>query len=154
VLEKGEDACFITLGDALLYSTYIYMLRAIRETLPNVKVVTVPGISAFSAAAALTEFPLGKAKEPITIVPVSDDLEVVRSAVSKPGSVVLMKVGKRLQRVIDLLEEEGRLNDAVFVSRAGMASQRIETDLRRLRGTEVETGHLSIILVQTSPEAV
>jgi len=154
VLETGEDACFLTLGDALLYSTYIYMLRALRERLPQVNVVTVPGISAFSAAAALTEFPLGQAKEPVSIVPTSDDLDAVRRAVSTRGAVVLMKVGKRLQKVLDLLEEEGRLSDAVFVSRAGMAAQRIETDLRKLRGTDMETGYLSIILVHASPETV
>ncbi len=62
VLEKGADACFLTLGDALLYSTYIYMLRALRRKIPDVRVVTVPGITAFSAAASLAEFRLVKPK--------------------------------------------------------------------------------------------
>ena len=31
VLERGDDACFLTLGDPLLYSTYIYLLRALRR---------------------------------------------------------------------------------------------------------------------------
>ena len=31
VLQAGEDACFLTLGDPLLYSTYIYLLRALPE---------------------------------------------------------------------------------------------------------------------------
>ncbi len=75
VLETGEDACFLTLGDPLLYSTYIYLLRALRARLPGVEVVTVPGVPAFAAAAALTDFPIGEAKQPVTIVPVADDLE-------------------------------------------------------------------------------
>ena len=52
-LRQGEDAAFLTLGDPLLYSTYIYLLRAVRELQPEINVVTVPGITAISAAAAL-----------------------------------------------------------------------------------------------------
>jgi precorrin-2/cobalt-factor-2 C20-methyltransferase len=53
VLDSGSDACFLTLGDAFLYSTYIYLLRALRRHIPELEVVTVPGITAFSAAADL-----------------------------------------------------------------------------------------------------
>jgi len=54
VLENGVDACFLTLGDPLLYSTYIYLLREVRDRVPDIDVVTVPGVTAFSAAAALS----------------------------------------------------------------------------------------------------
>ena len=82
VLTAGEDACFLTLGDPLLYSTYIYLLRALRKRLPDLKAVTVPGITAFGAAAALAEFPVGEGREPVTIVPAADDLTAVRRALA------------------------------------------------------------------------
>jgi precorrin-2/cobalt-factor-2 C20-methyltransferase len=147
ILRMGEDAAFLTLGDVFLYSTYTYLLRALRRVLPNVNVVTVPGITAFSAAAALAEFPVGEGKEVVTIVPTADDLEDVRAALSTGGTVVLMKIGKRLQAVLDLLEQAGTLNQSILVSHAGMESQRIETDLNNLRGADSEAGYLSIILV-------
>lgn len=146
-LSTGEDACFVTLGDPLLYSTYIYLLRALEKALPGAKVVTIPGVTAFSAVAALTSFPVGEAKEPVTIIPAADDLGAAREAMERGGTVVLMKVGKRLQRIMDLLEEQGVLENAVFVSNAGMENQRVETDLSRLRGESVETGYMSTILV-------
>ncbi len=148
VLETGADACFLTLGDTLLYSTYIYMLQALRDRIPELNVVTIPGITAFSAAAALAEFPIGKAKEPVTIVPTADDLDAVRSALSVGGTVILMKIGKRLDRILDILEETGMIEDGVFVSHAGMQNQRVETNLRNLRGEQPEKGYLSIILVR------
>jgi precorrin-2/cobalt-factor-2 C20-methyltransferase len=148
VLETGADACFLTLGDALLYSTYIYMLRALRRKIPDVRVVTVPGITAFSAAASLADFPVGEAKEPVTIVPTADDLEDVRRAISVGGTVVLMKIGKRLNQILDLLEEVGAIENGVFVSHAGMDAQRVETDLRSLRGQNAEAGYLSVILIR------
>ncbi|MGB6066108.1 MAG: precorrin-2 C(20)-methyltransferase [Desulfomonilaceae bacterium] len=152
VLETGADACFLTLGDTLLYSTYIYMLRALRRRIPSVEVVTVPGITAFSAAASLAEFPVGEAKEPVTIIPTADDLKDVRRALSLGGTVVLMKIGKRLNQILDLLEDAGVIEHSVFISHAGMASQRIEADLRNLRGENSETGYLSIILVRGKGE--
>ncbi|MDQ1277356.1 MAG: Precorrin-2 C(20)-methyltransferase, partial [Thermodesulfobacteriota bacterium] len=52
-----------------------------------------------------------------------------------------------LRDVIDLHDEEGVIDGSVFVSRVGMADQRLETDLRTLRDAAPETGYLSIILV-------
>lgn len=147
VLKTGSDACFLTLGDPMLYSTWIYLAREVRPLLPEVEIVTVPGVPALCAVAALTGFELGTGNAPVTIVPASDDLDAVEGALGRGGTVVLMKVGRRLEAVIDLLERSGLLDDAVFVSRAGLPEQRVETDLRRLRGMGEETGYLSIVLV-------
>ena len=130
LLKTGADVCFLTLGDALVYSTYIYLLRELKAILPDMEVVTVPGITSFSAVAALTSFPLGEGKEPITVVPTADDLSAVRRGIESGGTVVLMKIGKRLGDILDILEETGVIGDAVFVQRAGQPTQRIELDLR------------------------
>jgi precorrin-2/cobalt-factor-2 C20-methyltransferase len=147
VLEAGDDACFLTLGDTFLYSTYIYLLRALRERIPDLDAKTVPGVTAFSAAAALAEFPVGEAKEPVTIVPTADDLESVKRALAAGGTVVLMKIGKRLGQILELLEASSALDRGVFVSHVGMENERVETDLRNLKGEEAEAGYLSIILI-------
>lgn len=147
VLETGEDACFLTLGDPLLYSTYIYLLRELRAKRADAPVVTVPGVTAFSAAASLSAFAVGEGKSPVTIVPASDDLGDVRRAIAGGGTVVLMKIGKRLSDILDILETSGLIGDAVFVSHAGMEGQRVEMNLSRLKGEREEAGYLSIILV-------
>lgn len=152
VLESGSDACFLTLGDAFLYSTYIYMLRSLRRILPEVDVVTVPGVTVFSAAAALAEFPVGEGKDSVTIIPTADDLDAVRKALSAGGTLILMKIGKRLGRIIDILERAGAIGRSVFISHAGMQDERVVTDLETMRGEAVETGYLSIILVRGKGE--
>ena len=154
VLMAGEDACFLSLGDPLLYSTYIYLLRALRKQIPDLHAVTVPGITAFGAAAALTDFPVGEGRETVTIVPAADDLAAVRRAIATGGTVVLMKIGKRLSEVIALLDREGLLQESIFVSHATMAEQRIETDLGRLLLEGPEAGYLSIILVHAKGKKV
>ena len=147
VLRGGSDACFVTLGDSLLYSTYIYLLRALKDVLPEAEVFTVPGVTAFSNVAALTNFPVGEAKEPVTIIPSADDFTPLKEALKRGGTVVLMKVGKRLQAILEILEEANVMDDAVFVAYAGMEGQRIETDLRKLKNESPETGYLSTILI-------
>ena len=42
------------------------------------------------------------------------------------------------------------IGDAVFVQRAGQPTQRIELDLRKLRGEDTEAGYLSVILVHAN----
>ncbi len=152
VLRKGGDACFITIGDPLLYSTYIYLVRALLEVEPSAEVETIPGINAFSAVAALTSFPVGEGKELITIVPTADDFGAVGDALKKSGTVVLMKVGKRLGSLLGILEKEKLIDDAVFVAYAGQEKEYIETDLRKLKNEKPETGYLSTILVRVKRE--
>jgi precorrin-2/cobalt-factor-2 C20-methyltransferase len=147
ILSRGEDACFLTLGDTLLYSTYIYLVRALREILPDARIVTIPGINSFSAAAALTGFPLGESRKPLIVIPAADDLESVRAALDQDGTVVLMKVGKRLREIIALLEEKGLIGESVFAARVGMEGERIETDMTKLKEADEKTGYLSVILV-------
>lgn len=145
------DTCFLTLGDALLYSTYIYLLRALEKILPSAPVVTVPGITSFSASAALTRFHLGEGKEPITIIPTDDDLSPARDAILRGGTVVLMKIGHRLPAILALLEETGTIATSVLVQKAGQPEQRIETDLRQLHqnAPDDEAGYLSVLLVHS-----
>ncbi|MGA2617073.1 MAG: precorrin-2 C(20)-methyltransferase [Thermoguttaceae bacterium] len=148
ILSGGEDCCFLTLGDPLLYSTYIYLLRALRGLCPEAEIVTVPGITAWSAAAAVARFPVGQAKQTVTIVPAADDLGPLSAALDRGGTVVLMKIGTRLAAVLDLLEAKGLLDRGVFVSHAGLPQQYVQSDLRRLRGLPQEAGYLSLLLVQ------
>lgn len=152
LLSSGEDVCFPTLGDALLYSTYIYLIRALRAILPQVRIVTVPGVTAFSAAAAATGFPVGEGKQPVNIIPSADDLSDLRAALKRKGTVVIMKIGKRLEGVLDLLEEHDAVETGVFVSHVGMHDEHVETDLRKLRGREDQAGYLSIILTRLESE--
>ncbi len=63
VLDTGSDAAFVTLGDPLTYSTFGYLLKTLKRLRPSVRVVTIPGITSYSAAAALTHIPLAEGEE-------------------------------------------------------------------------------------------
>ncbi len=149
LLRGGHDVAFVTLGDPQLYSTSLYLIRALRKQFPGVLLEIVPGVSSVSHAAALTRFALGEGHLPVTILPSVTALDNVRSALKAGGTLVLMKIGKHLQAIIDLLDDYKLLDDAVFIARAGLPGQHVETDLRQLRGAAAETGNLAVILIHT-----
>ena len=149
-LRSGRDVAFVSLGDPLLYSTCVYLLRALQEQWPQIPAEIVPGISAYAHCAALTGFAVGEGDQPVAILPTVTAMQDIRSALQRGGTLVLMKIGRHLADIIDLLEENGLLEQAVFVARAGLSDQRIETDLNNLRGAEATAGNLAVILVDAT----
>ena len=51
-LQDGKKVAFITIGDAMLFSTYTYLLKRVQALAPEAAVESIPGITSFAAAAA------------------------------------------------------------------------------------------------------
>ena len=58
-IEQGNQVGYLTLGDAMTYSTYIYTLDAVLARCPEINTLTIPGVTSFCAVAAATNWPLG-----------------------------------------------------------------------------------------------
>lgn len=153
LLGDDGEAAFLTLGDPLLYSTAIHLARALRRHHPRIRVAFVPGVMALGAAAALAGVPLGCGRRPVTIVPAAgDDPEAVRRALRGGGTVVLMKIGRRLPELRALLAAEGALARAVLVARAGLPGERVVHDLAALGDGDMAAGYLAVIIVPAAEE--
>jgi len=149
---KGKQAAFITLGDPFIYSTYIYLLRTLLQDFPDIEVETIPGISAFNAAAARAQVPLVQADETMAILPVRKDLRGLREALEAFDTVVLMKVGSKLDKVMALLGKLDLLKHSVLVSHLGQPGEKMIHDLSSLNKVQRE-GYLSVIIVKIPKEA-
>jgi precorrin-2/cobalt-factor-2 C20-methyltransferase len=97
-----------------------------------VRVEIVPGVSSLAAVPAATGIPLADGQERIAIVPGTYGLGDLEQLLRAFDTVVLMKIGPELPRVLEALERTGLSERAVYVSKASMAEQRIERDLRRV----------------------
>ncbi len=73
-VKDGKNVGFVTLGDPMIYSTYVYIMERLID---KIDVETIPGISSFSNIASNQNFPLVMDKEPLIIVPCTIDDEVV-----------------------------------------------------------------------------
>ncbi len=129
-LVSGRDVAFITEGDPSLYSTFIYLQEEARSRWPEVRIEVIPGVSSITAVPAVTGIPLADGQERIAILPGTYGLQDLVEVLRQFDTVVLMKIGPELPRIIEVLETEGLLDRAVYVSRATMREQRIVRDLR------------------------
>ena len=146
-LKKGKQSAFVTLGDPFNYSTYIYLLRIIKQDYPKIEVETIPGISAFNAAASRAGFSLLEGKEKMAVLPVNETMDGIEDALKDFDTVVLMKVGAKLQKVIRLLKQKGLAKNAVLISRVGHPNEKIIRNIANIKDKEL--GYLSVILVKT-----
>jgi precorrin-2/cobalt-factor-2 C20-methyltransferase len=127
-VEAGKDVAFITIGDPLLYSTFIYLLRIFRETYPHIDIEIVPGISSINTSAAVACFPLAEADERIAIIPATAGMEKVIEAMATYDTVVLLKVKPFFADILEVVRQMGRERFTVFVERVGGARQKVLTD--------------------------
>jgi len=146
VLQSGQDAAFITEGDPLLYSTFMHLREALAERFPEAPVEVIPGVSSVTAAAARSLFPLAGMDERVGVIPATYDPDVLIRMLDTCDTVVLLKVSRVLDRVLDILEARGLLPHAVFVERCGTPDERIVRDLASLRGQRVS--YFSLLLVR------
>ena len=133
-LDQGENVAFPTLGDATLYSTAFYLLAMIQEERPGTPVTVVPGITAMAACAASQTSPLALGDDVLAVVPAAFTDERLRDLLTTLDAVVLMKVHKRIDHLVDLIEELGLTESAVLIERSGMPEERVFTDIRQARG--------------------
>jgi len=132
-LERGLDVAFATEGDPSLYSTFIYLREAAPRRWPGIQIEVVPGISSVMAVPAVTGVPLADGQERIAIVPGTYGLGDLDELLRKFDTVVLMKIGPEMPRIVQTLERAGLLERAVYVSKATMSEQRIVRDLRSVQ---------------------
>lgn len=146
-LMAGRNVAYLTIGDSLTYSTYGYVLAALREQLPDLAHRTFPGITSYAAAAAALGWPLGEGKERTLILPCPDEMEALRTDIETHDIVVLMKIGKRLPAVLSLLRGMGILEHCAFAHRIGLPGELLCAALREL-DAERASGYLSTMLIR------
>ena len=140
---NGKDVGFVTLGDPMIYSTYVYIMERLSE---DVEVVTIPGISSFSNIASNQNFPLVMDREPLIIIPCTIEEEKIDYALENYSSIVLMKVYKNFKEIIGKLEKNGLIEHSILVSNSSQEREEVYTNLRDLN-LEEKISYFSTILV-------
>ncbi len=146
-LRNGKRVAYLTLGDPLSYSTYNYLLSAVRRELPDLRYRTFPGIPSYCAVAAATDRSLGEGKESVLILPCPDQPDAVRAAIEQHDVVILMKIGNRLPQILGLVKELGIESNCVLGSRVGMPEEVIFNGLEGERPPD-SMGYLATMLIR------
>lgn len=144
LLDAGKNVAFLTLGDPMFYSTYIYVFRLMEQE--NVEIVTIPGVPAFAAIGSRLNRPIVEGDDILAIIPSTADRADIEKILSAVQSAVVMKVYRNAPEIIDLLAENHMAEDAVLVSRAGLDDEKIIRDIGAQCGEPLN--YLSTILAR------
>ena len=144
-LDEGKNLVFLTLGDPMLYSTYMYIFRALKRT--EYTVETIPGIPAFLGIASYIGMPVTEWEENVLIIPATADPEKIDRALSAADNAVIMKVYKKFAFIQEELRKHHMIKNAVMVSRAGLPDEIIERDLDSLP-SDYRPNYLSTIIAK------
>ena len=145
---SGKDVAFITIGDPLLYSTFIYLLRIFRDVYPQIAIEIVPGISSINTSAAVAGVPLAEADERIAIIPATVGMEKVLEALATYDTVVLLKVKPLFGEILQALGQMADARSVLFVERVGGARQKVLTDLAEMAAHAPD--YLSLMIIRKS----
>lgn len=146
VLEAERDAAFVTLGDPLTYSTFGYLLKTLQQLNPDLKVVTVPGVTSYCAAAAVSQTPLSEGEESFYVVSGALGAARLREALACTDTVVILKTYRHFPEIYQALAELNLLDCATFISRVGLEGETVVRNLRELEGRPLP--YLSMIIVK------
>lgn len=138
ILEKGKNVAFLTLGDPTVYSTYLYLHERVLEKGYSAEIIN--GIPSFCAAAARLNTGLVEKAEPLHVIPASYPVE---DALKLAGTKVLMKAGKNMAAVKQLLKENGC--EAMMVENCGMPG---ETICRGVDEIKEDAGYYSLVMIK------
>ena len=142
----GRKVAFVTIGDPMFYSTYAYVLGYLRRNHPAMECETVPGVMAMAACASLAGIPLAEADESLVIIPAAYGLDDLEDVLKRFDNVVLMKVNRKVDEVLGLLEKTGMGGRAVYFSRCGYHDQFFTDDIESLAGQKMD--YMSLMLVK------
>jgi precorrin-2/cobalt-factor-2 C20-methyltransferase len=142
-VKNGKNVGFITLGDAGVYSTYGYIVKALGD---KVEIETIPGITSFSMAAAMANKPLVEKDEILSIIPMNADDEKIEKILNTTDAAVFMKVYKREERVIDLLENQKNIKDSYMALKCGFEDGEIKKNT--LEALKENKDYLSVVHIR------
>ena len=142
-VKSGKNVGFVTLGDPMIYSTYVYVMERL---LDKIEVETIPGISSFSNIASNQNFPLVMDTDPLIVIPCTMDEEKIDVALQTYDCMVLMKVYKNFRQIIEKLEKYDLIDSAILVSNSSQDREVVYKDLRDVHLQE-KISYFSTILV-------
>jgi precorrin-2/cobalt-factor-2 C20-methyltransferase len=149
-VQAGKKVAYLTIGDPLTYSTYIYILRALQEKFPEIPCRTYPGVTSYSALAAASGFALGEGKERVLISPCPDTKLEIRRLIEAHDIVVLLKIGERLPMVLRLLSEMEIGDHCIFGAHVGTDNEMVAIGTSDINPVEA-SGYLSTMLIRRKP---
>ncbi|NOU96487.1 precorrin-2 C(20)-methyltransferase [Paenibacillus sp. LMG 31456] len=145
-IQQGKNVAFVTEGDPMIYSTFIHLMRLMKERHPEVGIISIPGISSINASASRLGIPMADGDEQIAIVPATEDYDTMRHAIESHDCIVFIKVAKVIDLMIRVLSDLGLVDKAAVLTKVTSSEEEIWRNILELKGRELE--YLTLMVVR------
>lgn len=147
-LKEGNRCVFVTIGDSLLYSTWVYLQSALRHLLPELQTEAIPGITSYQAVAAHADIPLAFDNQPLSVIP---DGRFPEYAPNGPHTLIFLKAYRKRNELMQVLQSKGY--KIIYGSRIGTAESFLSSDITEISTHPLE--YLSLIIASyPNPEEI
>ncbi|MDZ5604477.1 precorrin-2 C(20)-methyltransferase [Pseudomonas sp. RP23018S] len=121
-LDAGRDVAVICEGDPFFYGSYMYLHDRLAERYPA---EVIPGVCSMLGGASVLGAPLVYRNQSLSVLSGVLPAEALKRRLADADAAVIMKLGRNLPKVREVLVELGLDGRALYVERATMANQRI-----------------------------
>lgn len=133
-ISQNGNGAFLTIGDSMIYSTFIYIMDELEEK--DIQIEIVPGIPSFVAAAAASKLPLTVKGDTFLLIDEFDS-----SLLQKANLFALLKTFKGKENILDELEENNF--NYKYVKRVSLDNEEILEDKEEIKK---DRDYISLIL--------
>ncbi|SMC99265.1 precorrin-2 C(20)-methyltransferase [Primorskyibacter flagellatus] len=138
---RGEDVIVLSEGDPFFYGSFMHLYTRLKDDVP---VQVVPAITGMSAAWTATGSPVTWGDDVLTVLMGTLSAADLTDRMKTTDALVVMKIGRNIEKVRAALEASGKYEDAWLIEYASMPGQTVQ----RLSDAEGRvTPYFSIIVV-------
>lgn len=136
----GEDVVVLCEGDPFFYGSFMHLYTRLWDQVP---VEVVPGITGMSGAWTATGIPMTWGDDVLTVLTATLPEENLARRIRDTDALVVMKIGRNLDKLRRAVTAAGRDHEAWLVEYAAMAGQRVA----RLSEADAVAPYFSILLI-------
>jgi len=121
-LDAGRDVAVICEGDPFFYGSYMYLHDRLAE---RYEAEVVPGVCSMLGGASVLGAPLVYRNQSLSVLSGVLSADELKRKLVDADAAVIMKLGRNLPKVRQVLVEAGLAERALYVERATMSNQKI-----------------------------
>lgn len=137
-IPEGKTGAFLTIGDPLIYSTFIYIMEELECKSINVEII--PGIPSFVAAASECKCPLTVKGDNFLLCDEFDE-----KLLDNVNSIAILKTSKGKENILNTLDKNNF--SYKYIKRATLGGQEILTDKEEILK---DKNYISLIIARKS----
>ena len=119
-ISEGQYGVFLTIGDPMVYSTFIYIMEEVEKM--GVEVKIVPGITSFTAGAAASKIPITVKGDRFLLCDEMIDEDELKCC----DSICILKTSKGKEEILNTLEKNNFAYS--YIKRCTLSEEVVLTD--------------------------